>query len=118
MFGILIPMMIMMMMGTMITIVIINSNISMFLWLVVGCLLPTCLVNDYRFIDRRVTIFVTVVVALGGIVGQLSQGSGLSGNAVLVTVALFKTLMSESSFFGSVHSHKDRAPLGRDPRDS
>ena len=34
---------------------------------------------------------------------QLSEGSGLSGNAVLVTVALFKTL--------SVHSHKDRACL-------
>ena len=32
--------------------------------------------------------------------GQQSQGSGLSGNAVLVTVALFETLMSESSFFG------------------
>ena len=29
--------------------------------------------------------------------GKLSQGSGLSGNAVLVTVSLFKTLMSESS---------------------
>ena len=44
--------------------------------------------------------------------GQLSQGSGLSGNAVLVTAALFNTLMSESSF-GSVYSH-----MGRDPRDS
>ena len=52
-FGILIPMMIMMMMmmtmGTMITIIIIiiiiNSNILMFLWLVVGCLLPTYLVT-------------------------------------------------------------------------
>ena len=43
MFGILIPMMIMMMMGTMITIII-NSSILMFDWLVVGCLLPTCLV--------------------------------------------------------------------------
>ena len=32
--------------------------------------------------------------------GELSQGSGLSGNAVLVTVALFKTLMLESSCFG------------------
>ena len=32
--------------------------------------------------------------------GQLSQGSGLSGNAVLATVALLKTLMLESSFFG------------------
>ena len=43
-FGILIPMMIMMMMmGTMITIII-NSSILMFDWLVVGCLLPTCLV--------------------------------------------------------------------------
>ena len=44
--------------------------------------------------------------------GQLSQGSGLSGNAVCVTAALFETLMSESSF-GSVYSH-----VGRDPRDS
>ena len=43
--------------------------------------------------------------------GQLSQGSGLSGN-VHVTAALFKTLMSESSF-GNVHSH-----IRRDPRDS
>ena len=41
-FGILIPMMMMMMMGTMITIII-NSSILMFDWLVVGCLLPTCL---------------------------------------------------------------------------
>ena len=31
--------------------------------------------------------------------GQLSQGSNLSGNAVLVTVGLFKTLMSDSFFF-------------------
>ena len=44
-FGILIPMMMIMMMGMMITIFIINSNILMFLWLVVGCLLPTCLVT-------------------------------------------------------------------------
>ena len=36
--------------------------------------------------------------------GQLSKGSGLSGNAVRVIAALFKTLMSESSF-GSVCSH-------------
>ena len=41
--------------------------------------------------------------------GQLSQGSGLSGN---VTVALFETLRSESSF-GNVYSH-----MRRDPRDS
>ena len=46
--------------------------------------------------------------------GQLSQGSGLSGNAVLVTVALFKT---SRLCLGSVHSHMDRARLGRDPRD-
>ena len=32
--------------------------------------------------------------------GQLSQGSGLPGNAVLVKAALFKTLISESYFFG------------------
>ena len=44
-FGILIPMMMIMMMGMMITIFIINSKILMFLWLVVGCLLPTCLVT-------------------------------------------------------------------------
>ena len=36
--------------------------------------------------------------------GQLSQGSGLSGNVVHVTAALFETLMSESSF-GNVYSH-------------
>ena len=59
-FGILLPMMIMLMMGAMITIFIINSNILMFLWLVVGCLLPTRRVNDSRFIDRRATIFVKV----------------------------------------------------------
>ena len=44
-FGILTPMMIMMKIRTMITIIIIiliiSSNILMFLWLVVGCLLPT-----------------------------------------------------------------------------
>ena len=34
-----------MMMGTVITIIIINSNILMFLWLVVGRLLSTCLVT-------------------------------------------------------------------------
>ena len=32
--------------------------------------------------------------------GELSQGSGPSANAVIVTIALFKTLMSESSCFG------------------
>ena len=32
--------------------------------------------------------------------GELSQGSGPSGNAVIVTIALFKTLMSESSCVG------------------
>ena len=42
--ALLIPMMTMMARGeTMITIFMINSNILMFLWLVVGCLLPTCL---------------------------------------------------------------------------
>ena len=92
-FGILIPMMMimmMMMMGTMITIII-NSSILMFDWLVVGCLLPTCLV------------FIALLIVgplprdscrFGGncqrvAIGQLSQGSGLSGNAVLVTVTLF-----------------------------
>ena len=60
----------------------------MFLWLVVGCLLPTRRVNDSRFIDRRATIFVKVASCHRDL------------DAVLVTVALFKTLMSESSFFG------------------
>ena len=46
-FGILVPMMMIMMMGMMITIFIINSKILMFLWLVVGCLLPTCLVTIF-----------------------------------------------------------------------
>ena len=44
--------------------------------------------------------------------GQLSQGSGLSGSVVHVTAALFETVMSESSF-GIVYSH-----MRRDPRDS
>ena len=44
--------------------------------------------------------------------GQLSQGSGLSGNVVHVTAALFKTLMSEFPF-GNVYSY-----MRRDPRDS
>ena len=33
----------------------------MLLWLVVGCLLPTWPGKEYRFIDRRATIFVSVV---------------------------------------------------------
>ena len=45
--------------------------------------------------------------------GQLSQGSGLSGNVVHVTAALFKTLMSESSFGvlfrKCLQSHKTRS---------
>ena len=108
-FGILIPtmiMMIMMMMGTMITIIIINSNTLIDVSLV-GRPVSSARApgNDYRFIDRRAIIFVTVV-DLGGnchkvAMGELSQGSGPSGNAVLVTVALFKTLMSESSLQGS-----------------
>ena len=44
--------------------------------------------------------------------GQLSQGSGLSGNVVHVTAALFESLRSESSF-GNVYNH-----MRRDPRDS
>ena len=57
------PMMMMMMMGTMITIIIINPNILMFLWLVIGCLLPTCLVTIIALLIAG-PIFVTVV-ALG-----------------------------------------------------
>ena len=67
--------------------------------------------DDYRFIDRGGTIFVTVVAEQVAM-GQLSQGSGPSGNVVHVTAALFETLMSESSF-GNVYSH-----MRRDPRDS
>ena len=119
-FVILTLMMIMMMTGTMITIFIINSNILMLLWLVVGCLLPTCLVTIIAFFDRRATIFVTVV-ALGPIamvaMGQLSQGSGLSGNVVRQLPCLRPSCQSRFSL-GSVHSHKDRACLGCDPRDS
>ena len=71
--------------------------------------------DDYRFIDRGGTIFVQL--SLWGnrnrvAMGQLSQGSGLSGNVVHVTAALFETLRSESSF-GNVYSH-----MRRDPRDS
>ena len=105
--------------------------------------------NDYRFIDRKATIFVTVV-ALGrnrkkAAMGQLSQRSGLSGNAVVVTVALFRTLVflwevptvtgigrvwdailvTVDGFGGltcepckhNLYGHTDRASLGRDPRD-
>ena len=58
--------------------------------------------------------------------GQLSQGSGLSGNVVHVTAALFETLMSESSFgnvYGRVVPEKcalshGSGVLGRDPRNS
>ena len=50
--------------------------------------------------------------------GELSQGSGPSGNAVIVTIALFKTLMSEFLLWEVSTVERDRACLGRDPRHS
>ena len=73
--------------------------------------------------------------------GQLSQGSGLSGNAVLVTVALFilwevstvtrigrvwDAILATVDGVGgltcescrkTLYCHTDRPSLGRDPRD-
>ena len=58
------PMLMMILMMMMMTrnMIIIITIILVFLWLVVGYLLPPA--DDYRFIDRGGTIFVTVV-ALG-----------------------------------------------------
>ena len=56
------PMLMMILMMMMIIMIIIITIILVFLWLVVGYLLPTCLLTC--FIDRGGTIFVTVV-ALG-----------------------------------------------------
>ena len=56
-------MMMMMMMMTIMMIIIITI-ILVFLWLVVGYLLPTCLLTTMALFDRGATIFVTVV-ALG-----------------------------------------------------
>ena len=47
--------------------------------------------------------------------GKLSQGSCLSGNAVLVTAALFKTLMSESSCFGKCPQSQGSGGFGMRP---
>ena len=44
--------------------------------------------------------------------GQLSQRSGLSGNAVLVTVALFRTLMSRKLLVKELRSLPHRVSLG------
>ena len=65
----------MMKMGTMITIIIIiiYSNVFMFLWLVDGRLLPTCLVTIITLLTVA-TIFVTVV-ALGAIAIRLQWAS-------------------------------------------
>ena len=106
-FGILIPMMIMMMTGTMITIFIISSNILMFRWLIVGCLLPTCLANDTRFVDRRATIFVAVV-AVEAIAVRLLWASCHRDRACQGTrqlPCLRSSCLSRLSL-GSVHSHK------------
>ena len=77
-FGILIPTMIMMMMGAMITtiiIIIINSNTLINVSLV-GRPVSSARApgNDYRFIDRRAIIFVTVV-DLGAIAIRLQWAS-------------------------------------------
>ena len=104
-FGIPIPMVIMMMMGTMITIIIINSNILMFLWMVVGCLLPTCLVTIIALLIRRATIFATVV-ALGAIAIRLQQANCHWDRACQGTRSwrpvpcLRPSCRSQSSFFG------------------
>ena len=102
-FGILIPMMIMMM----ITIFIISSNILMFRWLVVGCLLPTCLANDTRFIDRRATIFVAAV-ALEAIAVRLLWASCHRDRACQGTRQLpcLRPSCRSRLSLGSVHSHK------------
>ena len=63
MFGKPMLMMMVMMIMTIIMIIIITI-ILVFLWLVVGYLLPTCQLTIIVFIDRGGTIFVTVV-ALG-----------------------------------------------------
>ena len=107
-------MMILMMMMMTIIMIIIITIILVFLWLVVGYLLPTCLLTIIALLTVGARSLKQL--SLWGnrnrvAMGQLSQGSGLSGN-VHVTAALFKTLMSESSF-GNVHSH-----IRRDPRDS
>ena len=106
-FDILIALMVMVMMGTMITIIsIINSNIFMFLGLVVECLLPTCLVTSIALL----------------IVGPLSSWT------VVALVAIAIRLQSANCYRDRAwrgrlrpwevsHSHKDRRG-GRDPRDS
>ena len=84
-------MMILMMMMTIIMIIIITI-IFVFLWLVVGYLLPTCLLTIMALLTvgprslRQLSFWCNCnSVAMG----QLSQGSGLSGNTVRGTAALF-----------------------------
>ena len=75
-------MILMMMMMMTIIMIIIITIILVVLWLVVGYLLPTCLLTIMALLSlwancNRVAM------------SQLSQGSGLSGNTVRVTAALF-----------------------------
>ena len=107
----------MMMMGTMIIIIIIINSNTFINFSLVGRPVSSARApgNDYRFIDRRAIIFVAVV-DLGAIAIRLQWASCHRdrGNAVIVTIALFKTLMSESFYFalGSVHSYKGSGVFG------
>ena len=85
-------MMILMMMMMTIIMIIIITIIFVFLWLVVGYLLPTCLLTIMALLTvgprslRQLSFWCNCnSVAMG----QLSQGSGLSGNTVRGTAALF-----------------------------
>ena len=105
-------MILMMMMMMTIIMIIIITIILVFLWLVVGYLLPTWLLTIIALLTVGARSLSQLSLWGNWNRVAMGQGSGLSGNAVRVTAALFKTLMSESSF-GSVYSH-----MRRDPRDS
>ena len=112
-----IMMMMITMMGTVITIITIHSfkhlNVSL-----VGRRASSAHVpgNEYRFIDRRATTFVTVV-ALGAIAIRLQWANCHRDRACQGTQSSPRDSCRAYSL-GSVHSHKDRACLGLDPRDS
>ena len=89
---ILMMMMMMMMMLMTIIMIIIITIILVFLWLVVGYLLPMCLLTIIALLSVGPRSLFEL--SLWGncnrvAMGQLSQGSGLSGNTVRVTAALF-----------------------------
>ena len=79
------------MMMTIIMIIIITI-ILVFLWLVVGHLLPTCLLTIMALLTvgpRSLSQLSFWCTCNRVAMGQLSQGSGLSGNTVRVIAALF-----------------------------